>query len=130
MTFTVAQIKAAHAKVKSGADFPQYIRDIRALGVEAFETRVKDSQTVYFGSNGFDSASEPMYDELTIADNTRSVEFVSRLKAHQRGETDYFTFCRDCAESGIEKWVVNLEALTCIYFDKAGNEILTEQIPQ
>ena len=130
MSFTVAQIKAAHAKVKSGADFPQYIRDIKALGVEAFETRVKDSQTVYIGSKGYKTSSEPMYNELTIANNTRSDEFVRRLKAHQRGETDYFTFCRDCAESGIEKWVVNLEALTCIYFDKAGNEILTEQIPQ
>lgn len=29
--FTVEQIKAAHAKVKSGADFPGYITEIKSL---------------------------------------------------------------------------------------------------
>ena len=32
-------------------------------------------------------------------------------------------------KSGIEKWVVCLQKMTCTYYDKAGNEILTEQIP-
>ncbi len=27
--FTVEQIKAAHSKVKSGADFPSYIKEIK-----------------------------------------------------------------------------------------------------
>ena len=31
--FTVEQIKAAHSKVKSGADFPSYIKEIKSLGV-------------------------------------------------------------------------------------------------
>ena len=31
--FTVEQIKAAHSKVKSGADFPAYIQEIKALGL-------------------------------------------------------------------------------------------------
>lgn len=31
--FTVAQLKTAHGKVKSGADFPSYIQEIKALGV-------------------------------------------------------------------------------------------------
>ena len=43
--FTVEQIKAAHSKVKSGADFPKYIRDIKLLGVTAYETWVVDSHT-------------------------------------------------------------------------------------
>ena len=29
--FTIAQIKEAHSKVKSGADFPQYIQDLIQL---------------------------------------------------------------------------------------------------
>lgn len=130
MSFTVAQIEAAHARVKSGADFPQYIRDIKALGVETFETRVKDSQTVYFGSGGYQTASAAMYEDLTITDSVELDEFRRRLKAHQMGETDYFTFCRDCAATGVEKWIVRLDAMTCIYYDKAGNELLVEQIPQ
>lgn len=31
--FTAEQLKAAHSQVKSGADFPAYIQDIRKLGV-------------------------------------------------------------------------------------------------
>ena len=35
--FTVEQIKAAHSKVQSGADFPAYIREIKELGVTHYE---------------------------------------------------------------------------------------------
>jgi uncharacterized protein YbcV (DUF1398 family) len=45
------------------------------------------------------------------------------------GKTDYLTFCNDCAKSGIEKWIVRLEEMTCTYYDKAGNDILVEKIP-
>lgn len=38
--FTVEQIEQAHGKVKSGADFPKYIQEIKALGVTSFETWV------------------------------------------------------------------------------------------
>ncbi len=59
--FTVEQVKAAHSKVKSGADFPKYIQEIKALGVTAFETWVKDSHTEYFGANDYGTSSKPLY---------------------------------------------------------------------
>lgn len=127
--FTVEQIETAHAKVKSGADFPDYIKKIKQLGVRSFETRVKDSHTEYFGENGFRTKSNPRYAELTVADKTDQDTFIRRLKSHQKGETDYMKFCEDCAATGIEKWIVDLDAYTCMYYDKAGNEILTEEIP-
>lgn len=40
--FTAEQIKAAHSKVKSGADFPSYIQEIKALGVTHYEAHVED----------------------------------------------------------------------------------------
>lgn len=128
--FTVEQIEQAHKKVKSGADFPKYIQEIKELGVKSFETWVKDSHTEYFGVNNFSTQSLSKYDELIISDDSDREKFIIQLKAHQEGKTDYYTFCKDCAETGIEKWVVNLEAMTCIYFDKTGNEILVEQIPE
>jgi len=127
--FTVEQIKAAHSKVKSGADFPKYIRDIKLLGVTAFETWVVDSHTEYFGKNHYQTKSDPMYENLVIAANSDKEKFSHCLKIHQQGKTGYLTFCEDCAATGIEKWFVCLEAMTCIYYDKAGNEILVEQIP-
>lgn len=35
--FTIHQIKEAHAKVKTGADFPSYIQDLTALGIERYD---------------------------------------------------------------------------------------------
>ena len=127
--FTVAQIEKAHQKVKSGADFPKYIREIKEMGVLGFETWVTDSHTEYFGANNYKTLSQPQYDDLTISEITNKEQFVIQLKAHQQGQTDYNTFCKNCAKNGIEKWVVDLVKMTCIYYDKAEQEILIEQIP-
>jgi len=127
--FTVAKIKQAHSKVKSGADFPKYIQEIKELGVISFVTWVQDSHTEYFGSNNFQTNSDPKYPDLAIAQNCNKELFLDYLKSHQKGETDYFLFCKHCAATGIEKWIVDLQKMTCIYYDKNGNEILVEQIP-
>lgn len=127
--FTVEQIESAHSKVKTGADFPNYIKEIKELGVKSFETWVKDSHTEYFGENDFKTISESQYKDLAIADHSDQEKFIQQLKNHQRGETNYMKFCEDCAETGIEKWIVDLDQFTCIYYDKAGNEILKEEIP-
>ena len=127
--FTVDQIQAAHSKVKSGADFPNYMQDLIKLGVTSFETFVKDSHSVYFGKNDFKTKSEGKYADLEISETVNKEQFISDLKSHQKGGTDYMTFCKDCAKSGIEKWAVKTDDMTCTYFDKAGNEILVEVIP-
>lgn len=127
--FTVAQIKAAHANVKSGADFPNYIQEIKKLGVKTFETWVIDSHTDYVGDSQYQTSSQPMYAQLSIADTVDKETFAHALHIHQQGQTDYFTFCTACAATGIEKWIVDLEAMTCTYFDKAGHPVLVEQIP-
>lgn len=127
--FTVQQIKDAHSKVKSGADFPKYIQDIIALGVTAFETFVFDNHTVYYGINNFQTSSEGFFETLTIAEQSNLEQFKADLKSHQQGKTDYMTFLKDCAKSGVEKWIVAMDKMTCSYFDKAGNEMIVEIIP-
>lgn len=128
--FTVEQINAAHSKVKSGADFPAYIQDIKKLGVTYYVTYVNNGHTDYFGINDYKTSSVAKYDELTIAQDSNIEQFKSDIKAHQQGKTGYLTFCSDCAKSGIEKWEVCLEKMTCTYYDLVGNKILVEQIPQ
>lgn len=127
--FTIPQIKEAHSKVKSGADFPNYIKDIIALGVTSYETFVSDNHTEYFGKDGFKASSEGLTETVSIADESQFEQFKFDLKAHQQGKTDYGTFRKDCAKSGIEKWIVVMDKKTCSYYDKAGNEVLVEAIP-
>ena len=127
--FTLERIKAAHSKVKSGADFPAYVQELIVLGVINYETYVADGHTDYFGKNGFTISSDKKYQPLHITDDVDAVQFEKKLKAHQQGKTDYLTFCSDCAQSGVEKWKVDMKAMTCIYYDKAGNKMLAEAIP-
>ena len=127
--FTIQQIKEAHSKVKSGADFPKYMQDIIALGVTSFETFVFDNHTNYYGKDNFQIASEGFSETLVIANESNIEQFKSDLKAHQQGKTDYMTFLNDCAKSGVEKWIVVMEQMTCSYYDLAGNEMVVEVIP-
>ena len=110
--FTVEQIKTAHSKVKSGADFPSYIKEIKALGSD------------------YTATVPAKYEPLEIANTPKTEEFKAELLAHQQGKTDYLTFIKMCAETGVEKWEICMDKMTCTYYDKAGNEILVEEIPQ
>lgn len=127
--FTVNQIKEAHSKVKSGADFPVYIQNLKKLGVASYETFVSDGHTNYYGTNNNKLTSPAKYDALHIAETSDKMQFNVDLLAHQQGKTDYPTFCNDAAKAGIEKWKVNMTQMTCTYYDRAGNEILVEDIP-
>jgi uncharacterized protein YbcV (DUF1398 family) len=128
--FTIEQITSAHSKVKSGADFPAYIQDLKKLGVTNYETFVSDGHTDYYGVDDYKTSSTAKYAVLSVVENSNVEQFKADLKAHQQGKTDYPTFCNDCAKSGIEKWIVSLGNMTCTYFNKSGNEILQEQVPQ
>jgi len=128
--FTLEQIQQAHSKVKSGADFPVYVKDLKALGITRYVAFVSDGQTTYYGNNDFEITSSAKYDALKINPNLDKEQFVSDLKAHQQGKTDFPTFCSDCAKSGINKWILDFNKMICTYFDLEENEILTEQIPQ
>lgn len=127
--FTVEQIKAAHSKVKSGADFPSYIKEIRAIGVTHYEAYVADGHIDYHGTDGHTAQVPAKYDALPIADAPNKEQFKAELVAHQQGKTDFLTFIKMCAAFGIEKWQICMDKMICTYFDKAGNEILVEQIP-
>lgn len=128
--FTAEQIKTAHSKVKSGADFPAYIREIKAFGVTHYEAYVTDGHIDYHGANHHTAKVPAKYDPLPVADTSNSEEFKAGLVAHQQGKTDFLTFLKMCATTGIEKWAIRMDNMTCTYFDKSGNAILVEEIPQ
>lgn len=116
--FTLLDIQAAHKKVKSGADFPEYIRDIITLGVREFKTFVTDGKTTYLGDQT--TISGPiLHESLTIDISVNKEKFIDRLRFHQSGGSDFLTFCQDCATSGIDHWIVRTHEHTCTYYDHA-----------
>jgi len=127
--FTVQQMKAAHAKVKSGADFPKYVQEIKSLGLAYYEYLVTNGTTVYHGENGYEVKSDPIYENTTIANPASAEKLRNYIQAHQQGLTDFLTICRQAAEAGVEKWVVDTQKMMCTYYDLAGNEMMAEPIP-
>lgn len=127
--FTLEQIKAAHSQVKSGADFPAYIRDIKTLGVTRYDTYVTNGRTDYQGTDNYTVISPGRFGPLTIATAADAATFKAGLKAHQQGKTDFMQFIQLCAETGVEKWTVRMDKMTCTYYDLSGKEVLEEGIP-
>ncbi|MFN8415574.1 MAG: DUF1398 family protein [Cytophagaceae bacterium] len=127
--FTLEQIKEAHSKVKTGADFPVYIQELKKLGLVEYDVYVVDGHTNYYGEDGHHVVSSARYSPLNVANKCQLDEFKTRLKNHQQGKTDYPTFISDCATTGIKKWIIDFVKMTCTYFDKEGNPVLVEKIP-
>lgn len=127
--FTLEQIASAHSKVKSGADFPSYVHEMKALGVLSYEHYVTDGHVAYKGPDSFSLATESKWaaKEITTPASPEALEHA--LKVHQLGKTDYPTFCQQSANAGVEKWIVDMVKMQCIYYDKDGNEMLAEDIP-
>jgi hypothetical protein len=86
--FTVEQVKSAHGKVKSGADFPSYIQEIKALGVTHYEAYVTDGHIDYHGAKNFTVKVPAKYDPLVIADRSKIEEFKTELVAQKSFSLD------------------------------------------
>ena len=128
--FTVQQIKAAHSKVKTGADFPRYVQEIKAFGLIKYDYMVADGRTIYHGADGFQVEAPPIY-LLKKINIVPSVEGMERdIKNHQQGRSDFLTICQQAADNGVHRWEVNTQTMMCSYYDITGNRMIAEPIPQ
>jgi uncharacterized protein YbcV (DUF1398 family) len=128
MNFKQKDIKAAYSKVKGVADLPNYLQDLLKMGVHKYDTFVADGRSVYFGADNYQIQSKPKYAVMNVANICDKDRFKHYLKNHQRGKTDFPAFCKDSAETGVEKWTLDLNQMTCTYFDKSNTIIWEEQI--
>lgn len=128
--FTLQQIQDAHSKVKTGSDFPQFVQELKNLGVKLYETYVEDGHTDYYDKDNNHISSLPKYDPLEIASECSPNKFREILRFHQQGKSDYFSFCKESAEVGIYKWLVDVNKMNCVYFDQNQTLIYEEEIPE
>jgi len=128
--FTIEQIKTAHSKVKSGADFPSYIQEMKSLGIKSYQHFVSDGHIQYYGDNNFKLPANAKWPPVEIAEKSSIENLKHYLGIHQQGQTDYISFCKQAASSGVEKWIVDISKMTCAYYDKTAKEMLVEIIPE
>lgn len=127
--FTLQQIKAAHARVRTGADFPRYIQEIKQLGLLHYEFRVADGSFVYYGAIGHRVEREGSYGPLEIASHASPAALRETIARHQQGLSDFPTFCRQAAAAGVEKWVIDTQRMVCTYYSTDGTVMVEEAIP-
>lgn len=126
--FTLHEIEEIHSKVKSGADFPNYIQELIKLGVSSYTIYVNDGHTDYSGKDNFHLSSDAKYATLPVAEKSDIERLKHALTIHQQGQTSYMTFCKHSANSGVQKWTVDISQMRCTYYDKSGKGMLVEEI--
>ena len=126
--FTIEHINDAHARLGSAKTFPEYVLALKALGVERSDSYLADGHSEYFGQGGHSVVSPAVHEVLAVAESGQLETFLEHLRRHERRETTYLEMSRGLAQSGIEKWTVDTAKMTMTFYDKAGREMLVEQI--
>jgi uncharacterized protein YbcV (DUF1398 family) len=126
--FTIEQINDIHSRLGSARTFADYVRALKALGVERSDSYLADGHSEYFGQSGHRIVSTPVHEALFVAATGEREAFLEHLRRHELGETTYLEMSRGLAQSGIEKWTIDTDSMTMTFYDKAGKEMLVEQI--
>ena len=126
--FTIEQINDLHAQLGSAKRLPDYVRALKALGVERYDSYLADGHSEYFGQGGQRVVSPPVHEVLAVAETGQREMFLQHLRRHEQGQTTYLEMSMGLAESGIEKWTVDTGGMTMTFYDTSGREMLVERI--
>src|ERR1700730_1189754 len=125
---SIEQIDDLHARLGSAKTLPEYVLALKALGIERYDSYLADGHSEYFGEGGHSVASPPVHEVLAVAETGQRETFLQHLRRHERRQTTYLEMSRGLAQSGIEKWTVDTGRMTMTFYDRAGREMLVEQI--
>ena len=126
--FTLDQINDIHERLGKQATLPEYLKALKVIGVDHYESFITDGHSEYFGKDNKKVVSPPVHKTLTIADAGNREELLKHLNLHSEGKADYLEMSRGLADSGTEKWSFDTSRMTITYYDKEGGEMLVEPI--
>ncbi|GLV54370.1 hypothetical protein KDH_12180 [Dictyobacter sp. S3.2.2.5] len=126
--FTLEQLNEIHDRLGTMESFSQYVRALRAVGVEKYDSYVTDGHSEFFGKNGHKVVSPAVHDILPIHEVSDSNKAQAHLDLHNQGKTSYLEMSKGLADSGVEKWTVDTHRMTFACYDKQEYELLKEEI--
>ena len=128
--FTQQQILNALSRVKTGADYPRLVQELKLLGIVKYDHFVVDGSNIYFGADNYRVLIEHDQGPISVSKDSSSDKLKEALRIHQAGQTDYPTFCIQAGEAGVEKWECDLERMAVSYVDGKGKVLVVESIPE
>lgn len=126
--FTLEQIEEIHGRLGNAETLPDYVRSLAALGVVRYDSFVSDGHSEYMGRDADRVTSPAAHDELTVAESSDRDAFLDHLRRHEQGETSYVEMSKGLADSGIERWTVDTQAMTMTFRDRSGDALLVEHL--
>ncbi|MBA4852125.1 DUF1398 domain-containing protein [Emticicia sp. BO119] len=126
--FTLDQINEIHNNFGKKSTLPQYLHALNEIGVMKYDSFITDGHSEYYGAENQLLVSSAIHEKLAIAETSNLEALKIHLELHAQGKTDYFQMIQGLADSGVEKWTFNTSQLTIAYYDKAGNELLADEI--
>ena len=126
--FTIEEVNQLHDRLGSARTFAEYVRALKALGIERYDSYLAEGHSEYFGQGSHRIVSPAVHEVLSVAETGQRETFVEHLRRHEQRQTTYLEMSRGLAQSGIEKWTVDTSRMTMTFYDKAGTEMLVEWI--
>lgn len=127
--FTEQDIRAIYAQVRTGADFPRLIQDLKRLGIVSYDHLLETGANVFHGKAGQSLSLSNMGPSVPVSDQPNAGLLKKYISEHQRGLSNYPQICAQAGQVGVQKWTSDLQAMTCTYFDKSGGTMIVEPIP-
>lgn len=126
---TLTQIKESAEDIRTGADLPSFVQQLKEGGVIRIDIYVVDGMAAFFWRNGDAMQTSSAYPNIDINNDDCAMALLRSIQTHQKGLFDFRTFCYEAANAGVEKWVINLDDMEVNYFNSCGSIILQEEIP-
>lgn len=103
---TLDQINDIHERLGKQATLPEYLKALKAIGVDHYDSFIADGHSEYVGKNNQKLVSPPSHKLLTIANTSDREGLLKHLNLHSQGETNYLEMCQGLADSETEKWTL------------------------
>ena len=126
--FTIDQVHDIHDRLGTMEQFPEYVRALNAIGVATYDSFLTDGHSEYFAADGSCVRSEPVHETLTVSDISDHDAVVGHLRLHDEGTTSYLEMSTGLANSGVERWTVDTEAMTLTFLDTQGRTLVINAI--
>jgi uncharacterized protein YbcV (DUF1398 family) len=126
--FTWAQVEDIHARLGRAESLGDYLRGLAAIGVVRVDSFVSDGHSEFFGTDGQQVVSPAHHAVLEVAAVSDRDAFLTHLRDHADGRTSYLEMSAGLADSGVEKWVADTEALTMTYCGRDGVVLLVDEV--
>jgi uncharacterized protein YbcV (DUF1398 family) len=114
----------------AGQPYPYFIKNLKALGVDNYEVKVKNHKRTYTSVSGEKLIIPGDLPEFECAETFKLEDVKAAIKRVQEGVIDYPAFLRELGAAGIHTYVADLKGMMVIYQGPNSEYEYEEMIPE